>query len=153
MRWLTHQAAGLLVAEAVLRRTHPGLGVGAGCVAAALAGSVAPDLDHLGAIFRRSFPGSGLGHRTFTHGLAGLAAAAWLGGMIHLPLPAELGWVGGWAAHLLADCLSPAGCPLLWPLRGRTALPLVRTGGPLETWLVRPALLLAAAAGLLSALR
>jgi inner membrane protein len=142
VRWPTHQLVGALVFEGVITRFHPSFGIGAGCLAAALAGSVVPDLDHLRALLKASFPGSNLGHRTFTHGLLGLAGAAWLAGAAHVPAAVAAAWVGAWAAHLAADCLTPEGCPLLWPVGRRFSLRLVRTGGLLETWVLRPALAL-----------
>jgi inner membrane protein len=67
-----------------------------------------------------------------------------------------LGWGGwwlgvafaaGWLAHIWGDWLTVSGVPLWWPVtdrRCRSPWP-IRTGGPVETRLVRPALLAAAA--------
>lgn len=46
----------------------------------------------------------------------------------------------GVLAHLGGDCLTPQGCPLLWPYPARFSVPLVRTDGRRENWLVEPAL-------------
>lgn len=45
-----------------------------------------------------------------------------------------LGWAvaGGCLAHLAGDCLTPHGCPLLWPFRGRYGVSLFTTGGAAE---------------------
>lgn len=140
MRWLTHLAAGVLVAEAVAAAFHPASALRLGCLGAALAGALAPDLDHL--------PGMRAGHRTLTHSLAGLGGAIWLAAALHLPAAAFWAWAGAWASHIALDCLSPGGCPLLWPLASRFRLARIPTGGAIEAWLLRPALLLGAAAGL-----
>src|SRR5262249_32650604 len=51
-----------------------------------------------------------------------------------------LGWAGlavglGSLAHVLTDCLTPEGCPVLWPIRTRFEIPIVpRTNGRVEKW-------------------
>ncbi|MBF6089109.1 metal-dependent hydrolase [Nocardia cyriacigeorgica] len=46
--------------------------------------------------------------------------------------------------HILGDCLTDKGCPLLWPLGTRVGIPLIsRTGNKIETWLLTPAMTLA----------
>lgn len=43
--------------------------------------------------------------------------------------------------HIAGDCLTDRGCPLLWPLSARAALPVIsRTGNAVETWLLTPAM-------------
>jgi membrane-bound metal-dependent hydrolase YbcI (DUF457 family) len=59
-----------------------------------------------------------------------------------------LGWAGlavglGSLVHVLTDCLTPEGCPVLWPARFRAEIPLIpRTDGIMERWVVTPALTL-----------
>jgi membrane-bound metal-dependent hydrolase YbcI (DUF457 family) len=59
-----------------------------------------------------------------------------------------LGWAGlavglGSFVHVLTDCLTPAGCPVLWPVQARIEIPLVsRTDGVMEKWVVTPLLTL-----------
>lgn len=51
----------------------------------------------------------------------------------------------GCLAHLAGDCLTPRGCPLLWPLPWRAELVLVpRTDGRVERWVVAPLLVVGA---------
>jgi membrane-bound metal-dependent hydrolase YbcI (DUF457 family) len=51
----------------------------------------------------------------------------------------------GCLAHVAGDCLTPRGCPVLWPVSWRVAIPLVsRTDGRVEQWVVAPFLALAA---------
>nr|WP_131786455.1 metal-dependent hydrolase [Protofrankia symbiont of Coriaria ruscifolia] len=51
----------------------------------------------------------------------------------------------GCLAHLAGDCLTPRGCPLLWPVGWRMEIPLVpRTGGKVEHRVVVPLLAVAA---------
>lgn len=104
-----------------------------------------PDIDH-----PKSFLGQRLkwlshpiarafGHRGFTHSLLAVAGgvallqlklpAGWL-----IPADAFQGMVLGYLSHIVADMLTPAGVPLLWPCRWRFRLPLLRShkGNQLE---------------------
>lgn len=69
-------------------------------------------------------------HRGVTHSLAALVAV----GLAAHSLPAVYlrPLLAGYASQLLLDALTPEGVPLLWPLRIRIGLPLVRTGGLLD---------------------
>jgi membrane-bound metal-dependent hydrolase YbcI (DUF457 family) len=52
-------------------------------------------------------------------------------------LPFAVG-LGG-LAHLIGDCLTDHGCPLLWPLSARFGVPIIdHTGNKLETWVLSP---------------
>jgi membrane-bound metal-dependent hydrolase YbcI (DUF457 family) len=59
-----------------------------------------------------------------------------------------LGWAGlavglGGLTHVLTDCLTPEGCPVLWPIGFRMEVPVVpRTDGLMEKWVVTPLLTL-----------
>jgi membrane-bound metal-dependent hydrolase YbcI (DUF457 family) len=59
-------------------------------------------------------------------------------------LDADYGWlpiaVGiGCLVHILGDCLTKEGCPLLWPRRRRYKLPIIqRTGNSVERWIFAP---------------
>lgn len=107
-----------------------------------------PDIDHprstLGQRFRwLSQPiARAFGHRGFTHSLlAVIGGVALL--QLQLPqewvLPADVfqGMVLGYLSHIVADMLTPAGVPLLWPCRWRFRLPLLnsRNGNQLERML------------------
>lgn len=104
-----------------------------------------PDIDH-----PKSFLGQRLkwislpvarmfGHRGFTHSLLAMFAAlalfylkvpdSWL-----VPADAVQGMVIGYLSHIVADMITPAGVPLLWPCRWRFRLPLLasRQGNQLE---------------------
>lgn len=51
----------------------------------------------------------------------------------------------GCLAHVLGDCLTNSGCPVLWPLSDeRLKFGLFRTGKRFEKWIVFPVLVLAA---------
>lgn len=108
MTGLTHVAVG--VTCATLAGASP-----AGLFAAAVA-STAPDLDLL-------IPGA---HRKATHSILAVAAI-FIAGTIYFPELA-VPFLIGYACHLLFDCFTPAGCPLLWPLPVRFRLPLCSTG-------------------------
>lgn len=95
-----------------------------------------PDIDH-----PKSFLGQRLkwiskpiarafGHRGFTHSL--LAVFALLATFYlkvpegwFIPADALQGMVLGYLSHILADMLTPAGVPLLWPCRWRFRLPIL----------------------------
>jgi membrane-bound metal-dependent hydrolase YbcI (DUF457 family) len=49
----------------------------------------------------------------------------------------------GCLAHVAGDCLTPAGCPVLWPAQWRFEVPLIpRTDGLVERWILAPLLTL-----------
>ncbi|SQC71606.1 membrane protein [Klebsiella pneumoniae] len=108
-----------------------------------------PDIDH-----PKSFLGQRLswiskpvarafGHRGFTHSLLAVFGAltlfylkvpdSWI-----VPADALQGLVLGYLSHILADMLTPAGVPLLWPCRWRFRLPILapRKGQSARTRLV-----------------
>lgn len=108
--------------------------------ALAIFGSLLPDIDHPKSWLGRkvpflSVPISALfGHRGITHSL--LAISFWLFVMTTQP-----GWMGlplalGYLSHLLADSLTPAGVPLLWPVKKRFGVSVCTTGSPAETLVV-----------------
>ncbi|CBJ81672.1 putative LexA regulated gene, SOS response [Xenorhabdus bovienii str. Jollieti] len=102
-----------------------------------LLASLLPDIDHpsstLGRLFRFiSIPIARLcGHRGFTHSLLALGV-----GIILFQAEIPSGWpiptdffhamIVGYISHLIADMLTPAGIPLLWPLRIRFCIPILR---------------------------
>lgn len=106
-------------------------------IPAALSTSLLPDIDHprslLGQRLRWiAIPISRVfGHRGFTHSLLAI-----IGGVFLLNSDITVTWlipsdvmhamVIGYLSHLLADMLTPAGVPLLWPCRYRFRLPLLR---------------------------
>nr|WP_024967904.1 metal-dependent hydrolase [Pantoea sp. IMH] len=114
-------------------------------VPATLLTCLLPDIDHpksfLGQRFRwLSQPiARAFGHRGFTHSLLAV-----LGGMAlfqlkvpqgaFIPADALHGMVLGYLSHIVADMLTPAGVPLLWPCRWRFRFPLLRSqkGNQLE---------------------
>jgi len=72
-----------------------------------------------------------------------LAAGA-LVGVFWYVLDGDYGWlpvaVGvGALMHLVGDCLTKEGCPLLWPRRRHFMLPVIqRTGNRVEQWIFGP---------------
>ena len=103
----------------------------------AVLGALALDIDHpksaLGSRLKPlSLPISLIfGHRGITHSLLAVGVCGWLflesGVYGRLTAPFLVGYV----THLAGDLLSPAGLPLLYPLKRRRtfALPIIKTGG------------------------
>ncbi|MEH2921156.1 metal-dependent hydrolase [Samsonia erythrinae] len=104
----------------------------------ALLTALLPDIDHpKSALGQRlkwlSTPIARLfGHRGFTHSLLAIAAGIffiqtrlppdWL-----LPTDVYHAMIVSYLSHILADMLTPAGVPLLWPCRWRFRLPLLNS--------------------------
>lgn len=103
---------------------------------AALLTSLVPDIDHPKSFLGQrlkwiSYPIARLcGHRGFTHSLLAVLAGLMLL-QLNIPtdwlFPADVlqGMVLGYLSHIVADMLTPAGVPLLWPCRWRFRLPLI----------------------------
>lgn len=114
-------------------------------IAGGLLTCLLPDIDH-----PRSFLGQRLkwlsvpiarvfGHRGFTHSLLAIAAGILLFTLkfasdMLIPLDAFHGMIIGYLSHIVADMLTPAGVPLLWPCRWRFRLPIIASqkGNQLE---------------------
>ncbi len=103
----------------------------------AVLGSLAPDIDHpkstLGSRLKPiSVPISLVfGHRGITHSLFAVAGCAWLFSESGVHAAYSAPFLVGYLTHLAGDLLSPAGLPLLYPLKRRRtfALPIIKTGG------------------------
>lgn len=96
-------------------------------IPAALLTSLLPDIDHPKSVLGQRLRWIALpiarafGHRGFTHSLLAIA-----GGMALFQLDVPRSWpipadalhamIIGYFSHLLADMLTPAGVPLLWPM-------------------------------------
>lgn len=128
MRWPTHFAAGL--AAGLLITTEPSAIVVSGVSA------LLPDIDIPTSKVGRASPiistiiNIAFGHRGLFHSL--LAA-----GLIFLLIlkffPAySLYCLIGYLSHLLLDCLTPAGVPLLWPIPFRFRVPIIKTGSVMK---------------------
>ncbi|MDF7681036.1 metal-dependent hydrolase [Enterobacteriaceae bacterium ESL0689] len=98
--------------------------------------SLVPDIDHPHSFVGQRLPWIArpiariFGHRGFTHSLLAVAAALTLF-YLYQPessfLPADVlqGMVLGYISHIVADMLTPAGVPLLWPCHWRFRLPVL----------------------------
>lgn len=153
----THMVSGVAayLGYATLTGLHTGPAL-AGAVVTAY-GALLPDLDHPNSMIAwrlhirplcRVVARISGGHRHGTHS-ALFVALTWLAASyVHLPLVAARwlyhpgyanarlpGWAVlalalGVAAHIVGDCLTPEGCPILWPLSHRFSLHLFTT----DTW-------------------
>ncbi|QCR36327.1 metal-dependent hydrolase [Nissabacter sp. SGAir0207] len=104
----------------------------------ALVTSLLPDIDHPRSLLGRrlkwiSVPISRMfGHRGFTHSLLAVAIGILL---FRAKLPPEWGipldvlhaMIVGYLSHIVADMLTPAGVPLLWPFRWRFRMPILNS--------------------------
>ncbi|MEW6226509.1 MAG: metal-dependent hydrolase [Bacillota bacterium] len=141
MLWRTHFVGGALAGTgaALLFHYDPLLFAGVAGFA-----SLLPDLDSPKSfVGREVWPASAgvdyaLGHRGPLHSFAGAALFSLLTQFLlrryHLPLELLWGTVAGYVSHLFLDTLNSGarGIPLLWPLKWRLQLPLVRTGSAFE---------------------
>lgn len=125
----THLTIGIAVGLALVHVTHAQPREAALIVVAAAAGSLIPDLDHPQSMLSGWIPGAGLvslftRHRGITHSILFCLAlpvvvsflmrsfiGVGIDGVLRLPL------LCGMLSHLVADMLTPAGVPLLWPWR------------------------------------
>jgi membrane-bound metal-dependent hydrolase YbcI (DUF457 family) len=155
MMGTTHVLSGLATGLALAAITHPNLAVAATGSAVAAASALAPDLDHPRSRASRSFgviswvlrrlPGGR--HRWALHSALAVATAAALtaipvavlGGSWWLPAYAALGY----ATHIGYDLMTDRPVRLWWPsprpVWGLPRWARIRTGGPAERWLIRPA--------------
>jgi inner membrane protein len=125
------------------------------CMGAVILGSLAPDIDaeesqiryemgEVGLALSNWLQSFGVEHRGLTHyGLTALVVMAissllgWWLGYLDVGLAFGLGYL----SHILADSMTLAGTPLLWPLQKEKTFHLlpgalrIRTGGPVEPFL------------------
>lgn len=98
-----------------------------------------PEREHFNVLLNGAIAGG------LTYSMAGMRFA---GPGVHVVGGYVLGWAGlavglGALTHVVTDCLTPEGCPVLWPIGVRTELPVVpRTDGVMEKWVVTPLLTL-----------
>ena len=81
------------------------------------------------------------GHRGAMHSLVGCIFILLL---LSAVIPkALLLYIGlGYLSHLFADMLNPSGIPLLWPVKTRFRIPIVKTGSDIERYILLPGLLI-----------
>ncbi|WP_226811286.1 metal-dependent hydrolase [Candidatus Steffania adelgidicola] len=106
-------------------------------IAGGLLAGILPDIDHPKSILGQrltwlSIPISRVfGHRGFTHSLLAIITgiALFILGVPSsknlIPLDAWHGIIIGYLSHIIADMLTPAGVPLLWPCRWRFCIPIL----------------------------
>jgi inner membrane protein len=79
---------------------------------------------------------STIGHRGLTHSIIAVVACLiflrWQGVSRAIIDPVVVGYL----SHLGADLLTTRGLRLAWPLQRRFAIPLCRTGSPMEAMIV-----------------
>jgi membrane-bound metal-dependent hydrolase YbcI (DUF457 family) len=97
----THVAIGAVGAAALMWGADP-LATGI-AVVASVAGSIMPDWDLYIPLLK---------HRTMTHNIL-VPVLLWF--FLGMGNPIAIGVGAGWALHILADCLTVSGVPLLWP--------------------------------------
>lgn len=108
---------------------------------AAAFGALLPDIDHAGSTLGRKVPFAAktirgiFGHRTFTHSIAGIGGAAWLMSLLPIHPAIFSGVIIGIISHIVLDAITKDGVKLFWPFPIKVGIPLVRTGGPLETFI------------------
>lgn len=143
MMGATHAALGAVAGTALAMALRVPVDQLPPVLAAAVIASLLPDIDHPKAAIRQKLGIAGhmiffwLRHRGITH-----TALVW--GLVHclaliaLPQPLALAISAGYASHLLSDCLTLSGLPLLMPLTDRMVYLLprpfrIRTGSLMES--------------------
>lgn len=107
-------------------------------IPAALLTSLLPDIDHPKSVLgqRLSWIATPIartfGHRGFTHSLLAIIVGSMLfrlGFLCAWSVPTDVmqAMIIGYFSHLLADMITPAGVPLLWPCRWRFRFPLLNS--------------------------
>lgn len=141
MRGSTHLAGGIMAATVMgIGTSAPATALAIGVVVSSLA-SLAPDWINV------AIPGvrakGMMGHRGFTHwGLTALVTTllVWSATKgVRLSFVGALAWwlywCVGYVSHLLLDCLTEHGAPVLWPISGEVRLLPVREGGLFDKFL------------------
>ncbi|ETK32448.1 metal-dependent hydrolase [Microbispora sp. ATCC PTA-5024] len=91
--------------------------------------------------------GIGVPGRTITSAVVNIVLTAALY-LTFLMLGVTYSWIGfaigiGCLVHVIGDCLTERGCPVLWPIKGRWLLPFdigIKTGKTFEKQILGPAL-------------
>jgi inner membrane protein len=128
MRWPTHFVAGL--AAGLLVTTEPAALIVSGVSA------LIPDIDIPTSKVGRASPvvstivNIAFGHRGLFHSLLATGLAYLL--VLKLFPAYSIYFLVGYLSHLMLDCLTPAGVPLLWPIPFRFRVPIIKTGSVLE---------------------
>ena len=130
MKWNTHMVLGLAVGTILAAKT----GLPAAGAIISTAAAVIPDMDAVGAA--AAFIKPVLGHRTATHSLLAVFVISYIAKLLY---PA--GWLffaAGYGSHILADMLNPSGVQLFYPFGHKIGIPLVKTGGFVERFILFP---------------
>lgn len=132
-------------------RTHAAVGMAAGLAYAGMCGAdvvgaviggavsgiaaIMPDFDVVGITGKVLKPL--IGHRNASHSLVAVILVSLV---CRALIPNLAVYVAlGYTTHVLLDMFNITGVGLLWPLyRGRVRVPLVRTGGALENFVIYP---------------
>ena len=103
------------------------------------AAALLPDVDHSSSVLgKRTKIFSFLKHRGLTHSIPGVLilyyALEFFAKSYYLPLLLFVPYIVlGCASHIILDMLTPSGVALLYPLKKRFKIPLIKTGSKLET--------------------
>ena len=141
MEWRTHLITGLTAGYLIT-------GADVNSLLVAGVAALLPDIDHPNSYIGSKIPiipsliKITLGHRGPLHSISAaafIALAVTVFGGPSLGIAAGVGYL----AHILGDMLTPSGVPILWPVLSKDIkLPLVKTGGLLERFVVFPGLCL-----------
>ena len=91
--------------------------------------AILPDVDHPNALINKLLPiklSLIFGHRGFTHSLVALLLLVVGCVYINMPVMYTAMIAGGYGSHIIADMLTIAGVPVLWPIRFRWSLSPMR---------------------------
>jgi len=142
MLWQTHIVIGA-VAGALTAGENKGMFLAASISAV---GALLPDIDTPNSkLGSKTVVSKGInsifGHRGAMHSFVGCMFVLLF---LRAIIPEKyLLYVGiGYVSHLFADMLNPIGVPLLWPIKKRFRIPLIKTGSDVERYILFPMLLI-----------
>ncbi|MCV2528466.1 MAG: metal-dependent hydrolase [Candidatus Lightella neohaematopini] len=93
-----------------------------------------PDIDHPKSFIGRRFKWLSIpiyklfGHRRFTHSILLIIIIAIYINIkrINFPIDVIYAMIIGYISHIIADMLTPAGVPLLWPYTKKFSIPIIK---------------------------
>lgn len=149
MKGSSHLAIGLAAGALIINHYHQPLDAGMFILAAAVIGSVLPDIDHPRSLISNNarplrLPFILFAHRGFTHSLVAFFLLNFALYLLKVPVLIALSFLVAYSLHIAADMLTVRGVRFFYPLRARIRFPqTVAVRGMGEHFIATSAYLLA----------